>query len=61
MKSLLSDFERENTGDCRLRFRSGSAVDVIPVVKLDSRTIGDGRPGPLVKKLTERFHRLMRE
>ena len=42
-------------------FLTGSAAEVIPVVKLDSRTIGDGTPGPLTKKLTERFHRLTRE
>ena len=42
-------------------FITGSAAEIIPVVKLDSRTIGDGKPGPLTKKLTERFHRLTRE
>jgi branched-chain amino acid aminotransferase len=42
-------------------FLTGSAAEVIPVVKLDSRTIGDGKPGPLTKKLTERFHQLTRE
>ena len=42
-------------------FLTGSAAEVIPVVKLDSRLIGDGKPGPLTKKLTERFHRLTRE
>jgi branched-chain amino acid aminotransferase len=40
---------------------TGSAAEIIPVVKLDSRVIGDGKPGPLTKKLTERFHRLTRE
>lgn len=42
-------------------FITGSAAEIIPVVKLDSRVIGDGKPGPLTKKLTERFHRLTRE
>ena len=42
-------------------FLTGSAAEIIPVVKLDSRVIGDGKPGPLTKKLTERFHRLTRE
>jgi len=42
-------------------FLTGSAAEVIPVVKLDSRLIGDGKPGPLTKKLTERFHRMTRE
>jgi branched-chain amino acid aminotransferase len=42
-------------------FLTGSAAEVIPVVKLDSRVIGDGHPGPITKRLTERFHRLTRE
>src|SRR5262245_17429703 len=42
-------------------FLTGSAAEIIPVVKLDSRVIGDGKPGPITKKLTERFHRLTRE
>ena len=42
-------------------FITGSAAEIIPVVKLDSRVIGDGKPGPLTKKLTEQFHRLTRE
>ena len=37
-------------------FLTGSAAEVIPVVKLDSRVIGDGKPGPITKRLTERFH-----
>jgi branched-chain amino acid aminotransferase len=42
-------------------FLTGSAAEVIPVVKLDSRVIGDGKPGPLTKKLIEGFVRLTRE
>lgn len=42
-------------------FLTGSAAEIIPVVKLDSRVIGDGKPGPLTKKLTERFAALTRE
>jgi branched-chain amino acid aminotransferase len=42
-------------------FLTGSAAEVIPVVKLDSRVIGDGNPGPVTRRLTERFHKLTRE
>lgn len=42
-------------------FLTGSAAEVIPVVKVDSRVIGDGRPGPITKQLTTRFHQLTRE
>ncbi len=42
-------------------FLTGSAAEVIPVVKVDSRTIGDGTPGPITRDLRERFHKLTRE
>jgi branched-chain amino acid aminotransferase len=42
-------------------FLTGSAAEIIPVVKLDSRVIGDGKPGPITRRLTERFHKLTRE
>jgi branched-chain amino acid aminotransferase len=42
-------------------FLTGSAAEVIPVVKLDSRVIGDGKPGAITKKITERFVQLTRE
>ncbi len=42
-------------------FLTGSAAEVIPVVKIDSRTIGTGKPGPVTRDLIERFHALTRE
>lgn len=39
-------------------FLTGTAAEVIPVVKLDNRPIGDGRPGPVTKRFIERFHQL---
>lgn len=42
-------------------FLTGSAAEVIPVVKVDSRVIGDGKPGPITRDLTARFHKLTRE
>lgn len=41
-------------------FLTGSAAEVIPVVKVDSRVIGDGKPGPITRDLTKRFHALTR-
>jgi len=37
-------------------FLTGTAAEVIAVVELDKRTIGDGKPGPATKKLTEAYH-----
>jgi branched-chain amino acid aminotransferase len=41
-------------------FLTGSGAEVIPVVKIDGRVIGDGKPGPITKRLLERFHKLVR-
>jgi len=41
-------------------FLCGTAAEVVPVVKVDSRTIGDGVPGPLTRDLMQRFHKLTR-
>ncbi len=41
-------------------FLTGTAAEVIPVVKVDSRPIGDGTPGTITKDLMARFHKLAR-
>lgn len=41
-------------------FLTGSAAEVIPVVKVDSRPIGDGKPGKLTAQLRESFHATVR-
>ncbi len=41
-------------------FLTGTAAEVIPVVKLDSRAIGDGTPGPVTRDLMARFKQLTR-
>jgi len=42
-------------------FLTGTAAEVVPVVKVDSRPIGCGVPGPITRSLSERFHKLTRE
>jgi len=37
-------------------FLTGTAAEVIGVVKVDRRTIGDGKPGPITRSLTETYH-----
>jgi len=39
-------------------FLTGTAAEVIPAVRLDSRPIGDGLPGPVTKRLIARFREL---
>jgi branched-chain amino acid aminotransferase len=41
-------------------FLTGTAAEVIPVVKVDDREIGNAKPGPVTLNLIERFHALVR-
>jgi len=42
-------------------FFTGTAAEVIPVVEVDSRKIGDGVPGPITKKLRSLFMDLVKK
>jgi branched-chain amino acid aminotransferase len=42
-------------------FLTGTAAEIIPVVKVDGRTIGDGRPGKLTLKLMKEFKELTKK
>jgi branched-chain amino acid aminotransferase len=42
-------------------FLTGTAAEVIPVVEIDARPVGAGKPGPITKDLARRFHALVRE
>ena len=41
-------------------FLTGTAAEVVPVVTVDSRKIGEGVPGPITCDLIKRFHQLTR-
>ncbi|MCA9052430.1 MAG: branched-chain-amino-acid transaminase [Planctomycetaceae bacterium] len=41
-------------------FLTGTAAEVIAVVKLDGRPIGDGKPGPITRQLRTRFQEFAR-
>jgi len=41
-------------------FLTGTAAEVIAVVSLDGRTIGEGTPGPVTRDLLDRFRKLTR-
>jgi branched-chain amino acid aminotransferase len=38
-------------------FLTGTAAEVIGIVEIDGRVIGDGRPGPVTKQLRDKFFR----
>ncbi len=41
-------------------FFTGTAAEITPVVEIDNRPIGDGKPGPVSRKLQEHFFRIVR-
>lgn len=49
----LTRYEIWNADEC---FLTGTAAELIPVVKLDSRLIGSGQPGPVTQQLHAAFH-----
>jgi len=42
-------------------FLTGTAAELIPVIKADGRMIGNGKPGSITLKMIGRFHELTRE
>lgn len=53
----LTRYDIFNADEC---FLTGTGAEIIPVVKVDGRVIGSGRPGPLTRMLTDRYHALTR-
>jgi branched-chain amino acid aminotransferase len=42
-------------------FLTGTAAEIIPVIKADGRTIGTGKPGPITARMIGRFRAMTRE
>jgi branched-chain amino acid aminotransferase len=42
-------------------FFTGTAAEIIPVREINKRVIGDGKPGPVTKRLMEEFNKLIRD
>jgi branched-chain amino acid aminotransferase len=55
IESLERDMTRFDLYVADECFLTGTAAEIIPVVRIDSRTIGDGAPGPVTLKLLEMF------
>ncbi|HLX70438.1 MAG TPA: branched-chain amino acid aminotransferase, partial [Verrucomicrobiae bacterium] len=44
-----------NADEC---FLTGTGAEIVPIVKIDGRVIGNGKPGVLTKKLVAEYHSL---
>lgn len=51
----LTRYDLFNADEC---FLTGTGAEIIPVVKIDGRVIGSGRPGPATRKLEQSYRRL---
>ena len=51
----LTRYDLFNADEC---FVTGTGAEIMPVVKIDARVIGDGKPGPLTRRLVTDYHAL---
>ena len=51
----LTRYDLFNADEC---FLTGTGAEIMPVVKIDGRVIGNGKPGPLTRKLVTEYHAL---
>jgi len=51
----LTRYDLFNAEEC---FLTGTGAEIVPVVKIDGRVIGDGKPGTLTRKLVSKYHAL---
>ena len=54
-ESNLTRYDLFNADEC---FLTGTGAELIPVVKIDGRVIGSGKPGPVTKSLVQKYHAL---
>ena len=61
LKVIETDVTRHDVFIADECFLTGTAAEVIPVVKADGRTIGAGKPGSITMRIIERFREMTRE
>jgi len=56
-EARLTRYDVYTADEC---FLSGTGAEVMPVVEIDGRRVGDGTPGALTRRFQEAFHALAR-
>lgn len=51
----LTRYDLFNADEC---FLTGTGAEIMPVIKIDGRRIGDGKPGDLTRRLVDEYHAL---
>ncbi len=57
-EKVLTRHKLFNADEC---FLTGTAAEIVPVVEIDGRTIGDGSPGKITTKLMKEFRKLTKK
>ena len=57
METALTQYDLYIADEC---FLSGTGAELMPVIKIDGRIIGDGKPGAITRKITALFHEEVR-
>jgi branched-chain amino acid aminotransferase len=54
-ETVLGLHDLYNADEC---FLTGTGAEIVPVVSIDGRTIGDGKPGRMTERLLERYREI---
>jgi branched-chain amino acid aminotransferase len=55
MEEVLTRYDLYTADEC---FLTGTAAEIIPIIKIDSRIIGTGKPGDITMKIMQQFREL---
>jgi branched-chain amino acid aminotransferase len=58
IEKIITPYELFNADEV---FFTGTAAEIVPVREINKRQIGNGRPGPITKKLIEEFEKMVRD
>jgi branched-chain amino acid aminotransferase len=61
IKVLETDITRHDVFVADECFLTGTAAEIVPVVKADGRLIGNGKPGPITARTIARFREMTRQ
>ena len=61
IKVIEADFTRHDIFVAEECFLTGTAAEIVPVVKADGRPIGNLKPGPITMRIIARFREMTRE
>ena len=54
-ETVLGSHDLYNSEEC---FLTGTGAEIVPVISIDGRQIGNGKPGPITLDLLSRFREL---